>query len=417
MSAQSPGDPGTTGFTAVTAYAEAVVGDEATSVRELDITAGKNGDAAESTREGASKEAYDAATSVLSGFGHRRRRTPWTTGSAPPPTPTSTRCCRCCWAAWPPAWPWPGSWPGEGSTDDPAPAPRPGRRGGHRPRADGRRLHADRRPARPPRPHHRHDAAPRRAARAGRRVLGGPPVTRRRGQERGRQPRLPGGRGHRRHQAAGLPAGRARHVDRAVLDRRPLHRRVRGLRRRDRPGGGPPCSASTLRPVRPSPTASGCRCSAARANPTGKPHRRHGDRHLHDQLRPRPGDRLLDPVPQRRAEGCWSRRRWRTSSADGIDRLRAGTDRCCAPYGSTSIANLSDPAIVGEDGPRYRLGVPRRVPGPAAGGPGRRPQHRRHGARRVRGPGPQPRDHGRAVHAPSPTASACRPTRTTGCAT
>ena len=68
MSAQSPSDPGTTGFTALTAYAEAVVGDDATSVRELDITAGKNVDAAESTREGASKEAYDSANSVLTGF-------------------------------------------------------------------------------------------------------------------------------------------------------------------------------------------------------------------------------------------------------------------------------------------------------------------------------------------------------------
>ncbi len=68
MSAQSPSDPGATGFSALTAYAEAVVGDEATSVRELDITAGKNVDAAESTREGTSKEAYDSANSVLTGF-------------------------------------------------------------------------------------------------------------------------------------------------------------------------------------------------------------------------------------------------------------------------------------------------------------------------------------------------------------
>ena len=397
MSTPAPGDDGgVTGFTAVGAYNEAVTGDGRQRAHARHHRRPEPGRRAPRRWRAPRSRRSTRPTSCWSASSTTPRPTS-SSGSTPPPTPTSTRCSRSCSAAWPPAWPWPGSWPGEGSTDErpPVPAPvGPRRRRRHRPGADRRRLHPDRRAARPARPHHRHHPAPGRATRTRPGLL--------RGQPDAADAVVRSARPNLDYPAGGATdAIKRRGYLRVGLDTTTALFSIVDPATGEFEGFDVEIAREVaeslgvdMRPIAiPYDEGAG----AQRRGPArGQAHRRHGDRHLHDQLRPRRADRLLDPVPQRRAEGA---------GPDAVGRpvhqrhhgLRA-EQTICAPYGSTSIANLSDEAIVGDDGPTVR--GRRTTPSASCScrREGRRPERRRHRARRVQGAGPEPRDHRRAVH-------------------
>ena len=299
--------------------------------------------------------------------------------------------------------------PGEGGTGEPHPTLGAGLR---TPCAawrsgPGGRLLAGRRPRVAGRADHDHD----RAAGSGA-ARGGPELHERCRRQRGREPaarrRRRGGAGHAgvpgrvvhgRDPGPGLAPRRGRHPDQPVLERQPPHRRVRGLRRRDRQGDGPgafgddpdaidfvaiPYSqrvqvlagesrrASTWSSTRSRSTACATTASTSRRSTSCRP------------------------------RSCWSAP---DSQATGIQDL-GPDDKVCAAANSTSIEKLAGlPEPPARGGARRRPG---RLPRPAAAGPGAGHQHRRHDPGRAWSPRTPTSTSSASRSATSPTASACR---------